>query len=57
MLTAERRDAILLLSRELIDLDMAPAFDLMKEAVAERLGSDEHRRMADEFVARLRGRR
>ena len=45
------------LSRELIDLDTAPAFDLMKEAVAERLGSDEHRRKADEFVARLKGRR
>jgi enoyl-CoA hydratase len=45
------------LSRELIDLDIAPAFDLMRTAVAERLSSDEHRRKADEFVAKLKGRR
>lgn len=45
------------LSRELIDLDTASAFDLMKTAVTERLGSDEHRRKVDEFVARLKGRK
>jgi len=45
------------LSRELIDLDTAPAFDLMQKIVAERLSSDEHRRKADEFVAKLKSRR
>jgi enoyl-CoA hydratase len=45
------------LSRELIDLDTASAFERMKDAIIERLASEEHLRKADEFVERLKRRR
>jgi enoyl-CoA hydratase len=44
------------LSRELIDLDTAPAFKRMSESIAERLRSGEHCRKVDEFVARMKQR-
>jgi enoyl-CoA hydratase len=44
------------LSRELIDLDAASAFERMQGAIIGRLGSEEHRRKSDEFVERLRRR-
>ncbi len=44
------------LSRELIDLDTASAFERMRGAIAGRLDSEEHRQRADEFVARLKQR-
>ncbi len=42
-----------LLSRELIDLDTATAFEMMERAIIERLASEEHRGKAGEFVERL----
>ncbi|MGE0132363.1 MAG: enoyl-CoA hydratase/isomerase family protein [Blastocatellales bacterium] len=42
------------LSRELIDLDTASAFERMKGAIIERMSSEEHQRKADEFVERLK---
>jgi len=44
------------LSRELIEMDTASAFERMKGAIIERLASEEHRRKADEFVERLKRR-
>jgi enoyl-CoA hydratase len=57
ILAARPRDALFetkRLSRELIDLDTASAFNRMFDSIEERLRSDEHRRKADEFVAGLR---
>src|SRR5262245_59708170 len=45
------------LSHELLDLDTASAFERMKDAIIERLSTEEHRQMADEFVERLRRRK
>jgi enoyl-CoA hydratase len=42
------------LSHDLLDLDTASAFELMKGAIIERLSSEESRRKADEFVERLK---
>jgi len=42
------------LSHELLDLDTASAFERMKDAIIERLSTEEHRQMADEFVERLK---
>lgn len=42
------------LSRELLDLDTASAFERMKGAIIERLSTEEHRQKADEFVERLK---
>jgi enoyl-CoA hydratase len=58
-LASRPRDALLetkRLTRELIDLETGPAFEQMKGAIIERLGSEEHRRKADEFVERLKRR-
>ncbi len=41
------------LSHELLDLDTASAFERMKDAIIERMSSDEHRLKAEEFVERL----
>ena len=45
------------LARELIDLDTAPAFRRMGKALRDRLRSEEHQRMAQDFVDRLKQRR
>lgn len=44
------------LARELIDLDTPSAFRRMGKAIRDRLRSEEHRQMAEEFVARLKTR-
>lgn len=44
------------LSRELIDLDTPSAFRRMGKAIRERLRSDEHQQMAEDFVRRLKQR-
>jgi enoyl-CoA hydratase/carnithine racemase len=44
------------LSRELIDLDTPSAFRRMGKAIRERLRSEEHRLMAEDFVRRLKQR-
>jgi enoyl-CoA hydratase/carnithine racemase len=45
------------LSRELIEMNTEAAFERMFQAVSERLASDEHRRAAAEYVARLKQRK
>src|SRR5262245_41438065 len=42
------------LCHELLNLDTVSAFERMKDAIIERLSSEESRRKADEFVARLK---
>jgi enoyl-CoA hydratase len=42
------------LSHEVLDLDTASAFERMKDAIIERLSTEEHRQKADEFVERLK---
>ncbi len=42
------------LSHELLDLDTDSAFERMKEAIIERLSTEEHRQKADEFIVRLK---
>jgi len=42
------------LARELIDLDTTSAFRRMGKAIRDRLRSEEHRQMAEEFVRRLK---
>ncbi|MDQ3010028.1 MAG: enoyl-CoA hydratase/isomerase family protein [Acidobacteriota bacterium] len=44
------------LAQELIDLDTPSAFRRMGKAIRERLRSEEHRHMAEEFVLRLKQR-
>ncbi len=44
------------LSRDLIDLDTPSAFRRMGKAIRERLRSEEHRLMAEDFVRRLKQR-
>lgn len=44
------------LSRDLIELDTATAFDLMFKVISERLASEEHRHQADQYFARLKQR-
>ncbi len=44
------------LSRELIDLDTQSAFRRMGKAIRERMRSEEHNRMAADFVAKLKQR-
>jgi enoyl-CoA hydratase len=59
-LAARPRQALLetkRLARELIDLDTASAFRRMGKAIRDRLRSEEHERMAQDFVDRLKQRR
>lgn len=44
------------LARELIDLDTPSAFRRMGKAIRDRLRSEEHKQMAEEFVLRLKQR-
>lgn len=44
------------LARELIDMDTPSAFRRMGKAIRDRLRSEEHRQMAEEFVERLKKR-
>lgn len=44
------------LSRELIDLDTPSAFRRMGKAIRDRLRSEEHQQMAEDFVRRLKQR-
>ncbi len=44
------------LTRELIDVDTQTAFRRMGKAIRERLQSEEHQKMATEFVAKLKQR-
>jgi len=44
------------LSRELIDLDTQSAFRRMGKAIRDRLRSEEHQKMAEDFVQRLKQR-
>lgn len=44
------------LSRELIDLDTPAAFRRMGKAIRDRLRSEEHQQMAEDFVRRLKQR-
>lgn len=58
-LAARPRDALFetkRLTRELIDVDTATAFRRMGKAIRERLQSQEHQKMAAEFVAKLKQR-
>lgn len=45
------------LTRELIDLDTPSAFRRMGKAIRERLRSEEHRQMAEDYAQRLKERR
>ncbi|HKQ78822.1 MAG TPA: enoyl-CoA hydratase/isomerase family protein [Blastocatellia bacterium] len=45
------------LSHDLLDLDTASAFERMKDAIIDRLSTEEHSQKADEFVRRLRGKK
>jgi len=45
------------LSHELLNLDTVSAFERMKDAIIERLSSEESRRKAEEFVERIRNKR
>ena len=58
-LAARPRDALFetkRLTRELIDVDTTTAFRRMGKAIRERLQSEEHQKMAAEFVAKLKQR-